>query len=218
MAAHPQIRSPLPVQWVQSPLTQKLESQGCSWVSIGMTPSLGCLSLPDIFTYDENTRLLMSKQDLCDSSGLWITTLTHYPSGNNSRVGGSKPVFMQSYLMGEMATWEPCYKINLESCTFTFGHINKCCPEGDSPGSGTSLGPAWCCHPQISLAVPWGLYWVLIQPRRSYLQTHQQSSDFLNDRHNSKNISGPHSKASPASSSLQAALWEEFGVGWGFVP
>lgn len=29
-----------------------------------------------------------------------------------------------------------------------------------------------------------------------------------------KPVSGPHSKASPASSSLQAALWEDFGVGW----
>lgn len=136
--------------------------------------------------YDENTRRLMSKQDLCDTSGLWITTLTHYRRGNNSRVGASEAVFMQSHLMGEMATSEPCYKINLESRTFTSGHINQCCPEGDSPGNGTSLAAARCSHPQKFLAVLWGLCWVLIQPWRSCLQTHHQSSNSLNGKHNSK--------------------------------
>lgn len=208
MAAHPQIKSPLPVQCVQSPLTQKLESQGCSWVSIGMTLSLGCLSLPDIFTYDENTRLVMSKQDLCDSSGLWITTLTRFPSGSNSRVGASKAVFMQSHFTDEMPTWEPCPKISVESHTFTSGHMNKWCPEGDSPSNGSSLAAAQCSHPRYpspssgasteSWYNPEGVTCtpIISHSILSVISTTQ------------KTICRPHSKASLASSSLQVALWK----------
>lgn len=177
-----------------------------------MWRSPGCLSLPDIFTYDENTRLLMSKQDLCDSDRLWITSLIHYSSGNNFRVGASKAAFMRSHLMGEMTAWAPCYKINLESHSFTFGHISKCCPEGDSPSNWMSLAAARCSHPQIALAVPWGRYWVLTQCWRRYLWTHHQSFDSLGDRRNSKTYFCGSFKSSVASS--RAAFWEEFEVGW----